>query len=282
VTAPIRAFVGPNGSGKTLAAMALVVAPALRQGRQVVSTCRIHHPNARLLQSWREIDKLRANELLLDEITSQLPSRQAMSLPPQLQRTMNQLRKVDVGVSWTAPSWARADVLLREVTMEVTVCRSWVADRWEREPGVPPVWRLWGKRARDASGRPRRVRGRWSRNSLFRWQTYDATAFDEFTYHRIKKVKPASTVWYWRPWQPECQLYDTLDAVELLDHLDDVGICAVCGGMRRRPACTCGNGKSGRTPGSPKGEASAGSPTPLVPVRRPDSPILGGKSTPSW
>lgn len=268
MAAPIRAFVGPNGSGKTLAAVALVALPALRAGREVVSTCAIDHPGARLLRSWREIDELRSCVLLLDEITSQLPSRQALQLPPQLQRTLNQLRKVDVEVVWTAPNWARADVMLREVTMEVTVCRGYLPDYWVREPGVAPLWLPSGRRAG-------RVRSRWPHNRLFRWLSYDATAFDEFTYHRVRDVRPRWRCWYWRPWQPEGWLYDTLAAVELLDHLDDVGVCAICGGQRRRPSCTCGPVRGRPAPGSPEGEATGGSPVPLVQVRRADSPIRG-------
>src|SRR5690606_32385944 len=126
-----------------------VVIPAWRQGRPVVSNMplypeRLGFPSRlyRPLMSWREITELSSCELVLDEISSALPSRQAQSVPPQLVRILNQLRKTDVRCSWTAPSWARADVLLREVTQAVTVCQGRMPDRWERaqEPGKPRLF----------------------------------------------------------------------------------------------------------------------------------------------
>jgi ABC-type branched-subunit amino acid transport system ATPase component len=47
MTAPIRAYVGPNGEGKSLAAMVLSVVPTLMQGRRVLSTCMIDPIEAR-------------------------------------------------------------------------------------------------------------------------------------------------------------------------------------------------------------------------------------------
>jgi hypothetical protein len=220
----------------------------------VVATCAINHPNARVLRSWREIPDLRGCVLFLDEITSQLPSRQSMSVPAQLVRTVNQLRKVDVEVVWTAPNWARADVVLREVTQEVTVCRGYVPDRWVREPVVPPWWRATSKRVRHDDGAPALRPSRWPANRLFRWKSYDAVAFDEFTYRAVKDVRPLSRLWYWRPWHDEQFLYDTGSGVELLDHIDEVGVCVACGGTRSRPKCRCGGlrGGSGVGPGGPE------------------------------
>jgi hypothetical protein len=250
--APIRAFVGPNGGGKTLAAVTLVVEPALRAGRRVVATCPIKHPRASLLESWRDLPDLHDCVLLLDEVTSQLPSRQSMSAPSQLVRMVNQLRKVDVDLAWTAPNWSRADVALREVTQSVTVCRGQLPDRWLRVPERPPWWRLSGERLREGD-KPLRGSARWPSNRLFRWLTYNAVGFDEFTYRAVKDVKPLAREWYWRPWHVDQYLYETLAAVELLDHLDDVGVCLACGGSRSRPKCRCGT-SSARTAGEGRGE----------------------------
>ena len=245
--APIRAFVGPNGGGKTLAAIVLAVEPALASGRPVVATCSIEHPNARRLESWRQIPDLRDCVLFLDEISSALPSRGSMAAPAQLVRTINQLRKVDVQLVWTAPNWARADVMLREVTQEVTACRGFIGDPYEREPGVPPWWRPLGRKlVDDETDRPVRRSPRWPSNCLFRWVTYDAAAFDEFSLHAVKKLRPTERMWYWRPWHEAHNLYNTLEGVSLLDHVDETGVCVACGGMRRRPPCSCESHPGGR------------------------------------
>jgi hypothetical protein len=237
--APIRAFVGPNGGGKTLAAMQLVVMPALKAGREVVSTVRIEGEGCRLLESWREISSLTDCVLLIDEISSALPSRGAMSAPAQLIRTINQLRKVDIELAWTAPNWARADVALREVTQEVTVCRGFVADPYKREPVIPPWYRPLAPKVPVVDGVSARRLARWPSNCLFRWVTYEASSFDEFSLHAVAKLRPREKVWYWRPWHEAQFLYDTIEGVSLMDHVDETGVCVVCGGTRRRRSCDC-------------------------------------------
>jgi hypothetical protein len=236
----IRAFVGPNGSGKTLAGVELVVKPALLRGRRVVSTCPIFHPLASTLDSWRDIPDLEHCVLFLDEISSSFPSRGAMQLPSMLVTVMQQLRKRDVDVVWTAPNWARADVVLREVTQDVTVCKGQMGDKFKRVRGIPPIWRPWSDKAREPDGSAETWPADWPANSLFRWVTYDAQAFDEFTLHAVTNLRPIRRYWYWRPWHDAQYLYDTAEHVVLLDNVDDVGVCLVCGGNRRRPVCSCG------------------------------------------
>ena len=60
-----------------------------------------------------------------------------MQLPPELLRLIHQLRKPDVDLAYSAVSWSRADVALREATKRVTVAKGYVRDKWEREPGYP-------------------------------------------------------------------------------------------------------------------------------------------------
>jgi hypothetical protein len=235
----IQAFVGPNGGGKTLAAMALMVQPALAEGREVWSTCEIDHPNARVLESWRQLPDLRGALVLFDEISSCLPSRSFSSVPPQLIRLMNQLRKVDVELAWTAPNWARADVVLREVTQRVTTCQVFVRDKYHREYGVAKFPHLWQPSLRTLDGKPDVRNPKWPSNSLFRWKMYDAQAFEEFSVHVTETLRPVRSYWYWRPFHSAQYLYSTLDAVALLDHIDDTGVCIGCGGTRSRQKCRC-------------------------------------------
>jgi hypothetical protein len=227
MTAPIRAFVGLNGGGKTLAAVELCAMPALAAGRPVVANFRIHHRLWQPLGSWRHIPELRNCVLIIDEVTAALPSRQSQSLPAELARVLNQLRKVDVEVAWTAPNWARADKMLREVTGSVTVCRGTFPDRWQRD---------------DEGKKLDKVESAWRPNRLFRWTTFAGEDFDEFTFSAQAKLKAVARKRYWRPRHAAHKMYDTLAAVELLDHLDFTGTCPNCDGARKRHICKCSTG----------------------------------------
>lgn len=243
-----------------------LVLPAWARGRPVVANLALRpellgFPRELYvpLRSWRQIPELSGCTLCLDEISSVLPSRQAMSVPPQLVRILNQLRKGDVELGWTAPNWARCDVLLREVTQAVTVCRGSFPDRWEREQ-VGAV-RFQRPRRRDAQGEPIRQTHGWGPNRLFRWTTYDAMEFDEFTYSTSKQLQPRGSCRYWRPRHFGDVAYETLEAVDLLDHLDDVGVCVVCGGTRTRAKCSCA---TDRADGGRKGRQARVPPSPVA------------------
>lgn len=254
---PIAAFVGPNGGGKSLAAIERGVLPSWARGRPVVSNIALapeaagYDPDLyQPLQSWMQIPELRGCLLLLDEISRVLPSRQSQSAPAQLVGVLNQLRKVDVQLIWTAPNWMRCDVMLREVTQSVTVCRGFLPDRYERDGSQR---KRFPRALRDEQGRKIRIDSEWLPNRVMRWHTYDAMAFDEFTYSRVDDVRPLSRQHYWRSRHIAQCCYRTLDAVDLLDHLDDVGTCVACGGHRTRPKCTCVRQEKLRSPEVPPG-----------------------------
>lgn len=284
----IRAFVGPNGGGKTLAMVESMVVRSWAKGRPVCANLALfperlgYPPEAFIpLESWTQIPDLVGTTLLLDEISSVLPSRQAMSVPPQLVRVLNQLRKGDVDLGWTAPNWSRCDVLLREVTQAVTVCRGSLPDRWVRGDSGK-ARRLNRPKVEGADGKKLRAEAGWGPNRLFFWSTYDAMEFDEFTYSAVKDVRPRARQRFWRPRHLADLAYNTLDAVDLLDHLDDVGLCVVCGGTRSRRKCSCSGLKAspeaaaGRNAvgGAPAdaGDGSAVAGEPLDP-REPTGPV---------
>lgn len=227
--ASIHACVGLNGAGKTLAMVEFGALPALKKGRPVFANFRINHEGASLISNFREVEKLRGCTLLLDEITSVFPSRQSQSLPPQFARMLNQLRKPDVDLWWTAPSWARADRLLREVTSEVWWCRGMFPERGSES--------------------------RWPKNRFFRFRAFAAEDYEEFTIDKAQKLKAVERRWYLRRRHEAYKLYDTLESVDLIAHLDDVGLCVDCGGSRSRPKCIC-----------PRRfiEAAEGAPAPVV------------------
>jgi hypothetical protein len=293
--AAIAAYVGTNGGGKTLAAVEQCVLPAVAEGRVIVGNLRLAVPDFRLLRSWREIIRLgvhvdfgeparfgprgerltildpgysddqplysltqnRPCLVMLDEITACLPSRSYSSMPTQLQRVLNQLRKQDTTLVWTAPNWARCDVLLREVTQMVTVCRGYFPDRWVRDPDagpalVPPI-------ALDDQGQRIPAEGAWKPRRLFRWVTYDAVDFEEFTADDQRRIRPLTTQYYWRPVHPAQFVYQTYESVQLLDHLDDLGTCLNCNGKRTQNRCTCA------THDSDESSARAGAPPAAQP-----------------
>lgn len=256
MSAPIVGIVGGNGGGKTLCAVECYARPALERGRRVVATVEID--GAELLTSHREIPRLTDCVLLLDEITSAFPSRESGSMPAEIVRRLNQLRKVGVTVVWTAPAWERADKVLREVTNQVVVCRGMLPRYpWRStcppDCGTPTIVAFEGRYGskpdvRCRAHRPLRDREDWPSNRLFRWRWYSAEMLQEFSLARIgvdrgkQRDRPVRSRWYWRPsdGQSGAQgLYRTLDEVVLLDHLDTYGTCFSCGGTRRRPKCGC-------------------------------------------
>jgi hypothetical protein len=270
----IRAYVGPNGGGKTLAMIESQAVRSWERGRPVVANLQLYPErlgfSADLFEpliTWRQIPDLAGCTLLLDEISSVLPSRQAMSVPPQLVRILNQLRKGDVDLGWTAPNWARCDVLLREVTQAVTVCRSSFPDRWQREQEQ----RMFPRARRNETGGRLAYEAGWLPNRLFTFTTYDALEFDEFTYAAVKDVKPRAVQRYWRSRHLAHTAYGTLDAVGLLDHLDDVGVCVICGGQRKRPQCKCTIPAQAAGPHGP--EAEADQHEYVIDPRKPHGPI---------
>lgn len=233
----IRAFVGPNGSGKTLAAVVLGVLPSWKQGRPVVANTALYPERLGYLKSlgqglpsWRDITVARDCTLFLDEITACLPSRSYGSMPPELQRVLNQLRKQDVDVLWTAPNWSRCDVILREVTQEVVVCKGYWSDPYERDRDGY---------VRNHKGRRVRRASRWPANRVFRWAGFDALEYDDFQNRASVTLKPKWSKWYWRTRHDDQWAYETLQPVSLLDHLDDIGTCMHCGGSRTRHKCRC-------------------------------------------
>lgn len=281
IRAGISAWIGKNGTGKTLRMVHELLLPALNRGVPVVANltvfasvddavcpgehcpCRVldvdgldrehwqvrePHPLWRPLESWREILTIERCVLGLDEISSAFGARESGKMPFQVAARLQQLRKAGVRVGWTAPNWKRADVVLREVTQVVTECR-----------GLFPQVRV------DDAGES------WEENRIFRYRSFDCSDFEEFSLqeatagrrNRTSGMRPIDTSWYRRKKHPTHLLYSTNQKVEMLDHLDEYGTCVVCGGTRRRPACSCKKGRAGATPdGAPAPPAVE--PVPLL------------------
>jgi hypothetical protein len=171
------------------------------------------HPRYEKFDDWRQLEGLEHAVLLLDEITGVAHSRDAGGLPHNIMNMLMQMRKGDVRVMWSAPAWARADKLVREVTGAVTVCF-----------GSHPV---------------RGTGQLWAQNRFFRSKTYAMEDFDEWTSGRQDKLTPLVSDYIWGPTSRAFRLYNTKQKVTRIGHASDSGVCVECGGTRRRQECSC-------------------------------------------
>ena len=222
---PIHAYIGANGHGKSLAMMHDTYLSIL-SGRRILSTVRVIDPRTgdtyehyERLQTLDQLVTARDCDVLLDEIVGALPSMPGQSLPVEMQLLLNQMRRRNIAMRWTAPSWMRCNVVLREVTQAVTVCRGYFP-KYEHNTDDERVW---------------------GANRLFRWTTYDAYEFTDWSDTKEGTLKGKANAWAWRGKKMMAQYcYDTFDAVDNIDSGE--GFCFSCGGMRpklQRPACTC-------------------------------------------
>lgn len=258
---PITGFVGPNGSGKS-AGMVWVTMPSLSAGRTVLSTVRlldwenprdcegceepghlqpilapahgpqvmgeprpqavigvrVHraaHPSYVRFHSWSQLLEAKSCDVLMDEVTGIASSRESQGMPAPVANKLVQLRRADVVVRWSAPSWARADKIIRECSQAVVYSQGYLAKVSEDDT------RLWRNRR------------------LFRWQTYDAADFEDFTTGKREQLSAKVRDWHWGPGSPVFDAYDTFDAVSSIGSVRDSGRCYVCDGSRRVPKCSC-------------------------------------------
>jgi len=251
---PIPGSIGPNGSGKT-AAMVFDTLPTLDgqgwecrvmdhahcdpirddQGnpvaygpkavfsgvRRVLSTITLYdtetgqpHPLYDRFTDWPQLLNAEHTDVLMDEIMGVASSRDN-SLPKEIERHLHKLRHWDVTLRWTSPSWARAEILVREVTQAVTDCR-----------GHFPNFAI-----RDTAWVPKR---------LFNWRTFPTVDFEEFTSGRRDKMGRAKPrAWVWGPGSRFFAAYDTMGAVTMVGPKAHSGICIACNGRRTVPLCKC-------------------------------------------
>lgn len=226
-TFPIMAYVGPNGGGKSLAAVKDCL-PSLRAGRRVLSTVRLLDPDTgedfpsyeRFYDAAQLLDAHDC-DIFMDEMVGIANSRESGALDPRIQNVLVQLRRRNCVVRWTAPNWARADKIVREVTQSVTECRGYFANP---KVSLDPV-----------TGEPRM----WAPKRLFNFRTFDTVDFEEWSSGKRDKLTPEITEWMYGPDSEVFRAYDTLDAVEAVAGMTKEGSCANCGGQRRRHQCKC-------------------------------------------
>lgn len=216
---PISAYIGSNGSGKTLC-MVHDTLPSLYAGRKIYTTVPLTWPDGttpdtvEILHDWQQILDAEHADILLDEVSSIASSRETEALPPQIATMLQQLRKRDLVLRWTAPSWSRADRILRETTKTVTICHGYFS-----------------KAMNDSE---------WRQNRLFRFVTYDSMDYTDLEINQAqRKFDALSSHWFLLSRHLARCCYDTLASVSTIGTVLMSGRCAVCGGRRRVPECSC-------------------------------------------
>lgn len=259
----IRAYVGPNGSFKSATAVkdllptlrgitwhceepshlhndpiydnfgeAIGCGPnAVHDGyRIVLSTVLITdagtgepHPLYVRLKEWWQFMAAEHADILMDEVTGIANSRDSMSLPRPVQVKLDQLRKLDDTLSFTAPSFQRADSTLRTTAQGIVDCRGYMSEK--RGDVAVSAWR---------------------RKRLARTRTFAASDMEEFTVgagrqdrQKQHRLKAEIVQWWWGPGSEVFLSYSSKGAVARLGQVSDSGVCIDCGGSRTRPRCTC-------------------------------------------
>lgn len=222
---PIHAYVGPNGGGKS-AAMVNDTLPTLDAGRTVLSTVRLLDPSTGedhssyvRFEHWDQLLDARDCDVLMDEMVGVASSREAQKLDHRVQNILVQLRRRNVVLRWSAPNWARADKIVREVTQAVTECRGSYAAPMLRRDGQSDAVQLWA---------PKRV---------FTWRTYDTMEFEEWTAGKREKAETLAVERFYGPGSVVFDSYDTLDAVSMVAGITPEGRCDICNGRVTIPTC---------------------------------------------
>lgn len=184
-------------------------------------THRQAHPLYVPFTSYTQLVTWTDGDILMDEITGIASSRESGSMPVQVSNYLVQLRRRNVSLSWSTPSWGRADKVIREVTQLVTLMTAALP---KRSPATP-------------DGQPRL----WHQRRLFTARSYDPSAVDEFEAHRAmsEEISPDIIAFYWGPGSTMFRAYDTLDAVTSLGWANDSGMCMTCAGKRTIARCSC-------------------------------------------
>lgn len=271
--AGIAAYVGANGSGKSLLAAHDTI-PTLRgipwscdnpdhwhtaEGvtsglRKVVSTMRFVLPDGRdhplwvPLDSYKKIIRAEHCDLILDEVGGAAASATSDSLPQPVKTSLQELRRRDVLCRHTAPSWARATKVLRECSQTVTLVMGFMpvpVKAGVQFPGPHPVEGLDDdgdlvEVMCEQVGEHSHDSGRlWGARRLHYARTFDANRFEEWTAEKREKIRPMVRSLYWRPGGEAESAYDTNAYVYKLGQVTDAGDCVDCGGRRAARKCEC-------------------------------------------
>lgn len=136
---PITAYLGVNGSGKSMSAVAFAIRDHERRDRPLITNMvglSVEHLHVESVEELPDLMLAVAREhrsprtgnpvgmnIVLDEAGAMFSSRDASKEKKAFEKTVQQLRKYRARLLWTAPTFARADKILREVTFMAVLCQ---------------------------------------------------------------------------------------------------------------------------------------------------------------
>lgn len=222
--AAVVGYAGLNGTGKSFC-MVRDTLLGLAQGRRVLSTVTIldpdtgnPHPNFELFQSWQQFHTVTETEILMDEVTGILDSRDG-GIPKHVKKELPQQRRKGNLIRWTGIDFDNVDKRLRQVSRAVVKCRGFLPDRAALPDGSIPLW---------------------APNRLFYFVTFDGQTITTTSdsqlltedHEKKRRAKVLNREWVKGPGSLAFDTYRTLDAVASVSN-----DCPVCGG--RIPERTC-------------------------------------------
>lgn len=197
-------------------------ATTTREERREFVGYRIHraaHPLWIKFDRWEQLLEAESVDAILDEVTGVASSRESQGMPAPVANALVQMRRADVTIRWTAPAWARADKIIREVSQVVVYATGYLPKKVAAtDGGVERVWRS---------------------RRMFKWKCYDAQLFEDFTVGKREQLSPLLTDWHWGPGSGVFSMYDTYDSVSTIGTVSEFGTCLRCNGTRRRHQCKC-------------------------------------------
>ena len=259
----IHAYVGKNGSGKSLTAVYDTL-PTLEEGRPVLSTVRlVDYENPERCDGWEYGN---ANvyggdpepcPVVHPHTGEHLDDGHGQSHPLYLRFT-----------GWQQfLTFERGDVLMDEITgvadsadhagLPVEIRNKLPqlrrADVAVRITGLS--WSRLNKRLRESCLAVTRCRGvlpvpastEFAADRIFRpkrmtmARTYDSLDLpvDDITEHAFEEARPVRRSRMWIPGSVQSRAYDTFAPVDSVGWVDLSGTCGYCGGGRTRPKCAC-------------------------------------------
>lgn len=239
-SSPIHGYVGLNGNFKTWS-MVRDCLPSLAMGRRILSTVAIldphtgnPHPLYVPFQSWSQLATFEHGDILLDEITGIMDSRE-QGMPKAVRRLLPQMRRRDVRVAWTGIDFDNSDRRLRQLSQAVTTCR-----------GHMPNWSA----VRKAQKLDLSSSSLWAPNQLAFLTTYDASSLMasedskqlnfELGRNANRKAARARVLvreLAWAPGSLTFRCYNTLDAVLSVDNACIHGLEVPKPGLCKDPQC---------------------------------------------
>lgn len=259
---PIICYVGRNGSGKSLTAVADTL-PTLEEGRPVLSTVRLlDYENPRPCDGWEY-----GNQNVYGTLPTECPITHPITglhIPDHNQSHPLYIRFTD----WDQfMRFEAGDIIMDEITgvadssdhagMPVQVRNKFPqlrrADVAIRITGLS--WSRLNKRLREACLGVVRCRGafpvpansEFGKDRIFRPKrmtiqglySTDDLPTDDISKNAFEEAECLNRSRLWIPTSAAAYAYDTFAPVDMVGHADMSGACMVCGGTRPRPKCSC-------------------------------------------